>query len=658
MTDNSRVRVSIVGVIVVALFAALLARLWFLQISSGQTFEVQVDRRSLRTVQTESPRGQILSSDLTPIVSNRVVWALTVERTLSDAQRSVVFGRLAEALGGNYTLGLLERRFHDQRQSPLQPALLVLDTPEPARVTILEHHEDYPGVQVRQVTVRSYPQGSLAAQTLGYVGQINGDELKNRKGYVNGDTIGRSGIERVYEQYLRGRPRIDQYEVAPTGYPVGDPVKTRAGAVGDNVQLTINLKVQQVAEQTLADAELQARTNRLYKNKQGGLSPFTAPGGSIVVLNADTGGIVAMASNPTYDLGHFVGSITNSEWQLLNAKASHQPLTNRVTQGLYAPGSTFKLVTSTAANRDGVFGANQYFDDKGSITIGADKRSFHNANNEVLGPLSLQKALTESSDVYFYNIGYQFWQRWNANKNDATGLGIQQVAQEFGFGSKTGVELDEQRGRVPSPAWKAAFAKILYPNDKQKQLENSQWFPGDNVNFSVGQGDLVVTPLQLADAYAAFENGGTLYEPHVAQAVRAPDGTIVKSIAPKVVRRIAFDPYVHSVQLAGFQGAVSDPKGTAYSAFQGWNFAAVPLAGKTGTAQVTNQGDTSLFVGMFTVGARHYVVATVIEDAGFGSEVAAPASRRVIEQVAGLSLTPLTIAKTTGSNTGTSTGTD
>jgi penicillin-binding protein 2 len=655
MTDNSRVRVSIVGVIVVALFGALLARLWFLQVGSGETYEVRAEQRALRTVQTEMPRGRILDADGEEIVSNRVVWALSMDRDVDEKTRATVFGRLAELLGGRNTPGSLEKRFDDVRQSPLRPALIVVDTPPEARVTVSEHPDDFPGVTLQQLTVRSYPSGPIAAQVLGYVGEVNSDELKELEGYVNGDTIGRSGVEAAYEQELRGTPRRDTYEVDPTGRPVGEPVETRHGTVGQDVQLALDLDVQRVAEESLADAILKAR-ERTFKTETGQY-PFKAPGGAVVVLNAQTGGVVAMASFPTYNPSRFVGGITQEDWDALTHEGSGYPLSNRATQGLYAPGSTFKLVTGVAGTRYGVRGAYQWYEDNGYIVIGDDNRDFQNAGRKAHGGVDLRRALTVSSDVYFYDLGYQMWNRWAGGDTDS-GYAIQHVSREFGFAEKTGIEVSEAQGRVPDADWKTEFAKVLYPDDEAAQEENSRWYPGDNVNLSVGQGDLVVTPLQLANAYAAFANNGTLYEPHLAAVVKNAKGKAVERVEPKPRRTLQLDPATYQQMQAGFTGAVQDAEeGTAAPAFAGFPFGYVPVAGKTGTAQVastyedgTPRGDTSWFAGYFSAHGTQYVAVTVIEEAGFGSEVAAPVTRRVIESVVGLPLTPLVIKQTDASD--------
>jgi penicillin-binding protein 2 len=639
MTDNSRVRVSIVGVIAVALFGALFARLWFLQVGDGGAVEVQTAQRAQRVLQTESGRGQIFDAKGRPLVSNRVAWALTMDRERSRKQRAAVFGRLSELLGGRNTPESLERRFNDVRQSPLRPALIVIDTPEEARVRIAEHPDEYPGLEVRTLMLRSYPNGQTAPHVLGYVGEVNQDDLDAHDGYVTGDTIGRAGIEAAYEDELRGEPRLDTYEVDPTGRPVGEPVKTEDGTVGEDVQLTLDLDVQRVAEQSLASAIEQAKT-RSYKTELGQFE-FKAPGGAVVVLDAATSAVVASASFPTFSLAQFNGGITQDDWAVLTDEHGPKPLNNRAIQGLYAPGSTFKLVTAIAATRDGVISPDRWYVDKGSVLIGADKQPYENAGGDPKGPVNLSMAVSVSSDTYFYELGYEFWKRWNAGDANG-GYGIQRAAREFGFGSKTNVEISEAAGRVPDAEWKRAFVKELYDNEADQQA-NEPWWPGDNVNLSVGQGDLVVTPLQLANAYAAFFNGGTLNTPHIADVVTNEKGKVVERVRPKPLGRLQFDPATYNALMAGFSGAVNDEDGTAHAAFAGFPLDIVPVAGKTGTAQVDGTGDTSLFVGSVEVGSKKYVIATVIEDAGFGSEVAAPVTRRVMEQLAGLSITPLVL---------------
>jgi penicillin-binding protein 2 len=316
---------------------------------------------------------------------------------------------------------------------------------------------------------------------------------------------------------------------------------------------------------------------------------------------------------------------------------------NRATQGEYAPGSTFKLVTSLAMTQNGIRGIGDYYVDNGVVPL--DGTDFHNAGDEVFGPVNLEQALTVSSDTYFYTVGDEFWHIWKQG-DEQRGMGIQSKARELGFGRTTGIELDEADGRVPDPKWKADFARSYY-KDKKDQEDNAIWYPFDDIFPAVGQGDLTVTPLQLANAYAAFANNGTLWQPHVEKQVTDSNHRTIGTFGRKARRHLTLDPATRAAMLAGFTGAIADDKGTAHSAFQGFPLEQVPVSGKTGTAQVANKGDTSLFVGMFggTPENPRYIVAVVVEQAGFGSQTAAPIARRIIEKMSGLPTPPVVVTE-------------
>jgi penicillin-binding protein 2 len=640
MTDNSRVRVSIVGVVIVALFIALLARLWFLQMGAEEELRFQAVARSTRVVQTESPRGRILDRNGNVLVENVAEWAVTVDRTLDKDTRARVIGQLAEALAPQYTAEQLEQNFNDLRQTPLKPAIVAVGVPEPARIAILEHIENYPGTKVQKLTVRHYPQGQLAAHLLGYVGEISDEQLATRRddGYQEGETIGKDGAERAFEKELRGKPRREKVEVDPTGQPVGAPLDVDPGTIGNDVKLTVDASWQGAAELALAQGIESARQQQNENIKDKRFENLKAPGGAVVAMNVADGSIVAMASAPNYDPSQFVDGISQTEWSTLNDNPDH-PLVDRVTQGQYAPGSTFKLVSALAMNEWAIRGPDEWITDKGSVKLGKDQREFKNAGQAALGRLKLQGALTRSSDVYFYTAGNDFWQTWNNGDKDR-GLGLQKTAAELGFGANTGVELDEANGTIPDPEWKKAVANATWPTEKEKQ-ENGQWYPADDIFTAVGQGGVAVTPLQLANAYAAFANGGTLWKPHIEASVSAPDSpTPLSAFTPQAIRQINVPANVRAAMTAGFAGVTADPKGTAYAPFQGFPLDTIPVSGKTGTAQVgtraEGKGDTSLFAAYFPANAPQYVVVAVIEEGGRGAQTAAPIVRRVIEAINGL----------------------
>jgi penicillin-binding protein 2 len=642
MTDNSRVRVAIVGVVIIALFGALLTRLWFLQMGAEEELRFQAVARSTRTIQTESPRGRILDRNGVVLVENVAEWVVTVDRQLDDETRARVLGQLAEILAPAYTSAQLEENFHDLRQSPLKPAIVAVGVPEEARVAILERIEDYPGIRVQKLTVRHYPQGQLGAHLLGYVGEISDDQLESRRddGYLEGETIGKDGAERAFESDLRGTPRRERVEVDPTGQPVGPALDVEPGTIGNDVFLTIDANWQAATELALAQGIESARGQQNENMADKRYETLKAPGGAVVAMDVTDGSITSMASYPNYDVSQFVDGISQAEWSTLNDHPD-KPLVNRATQGQYSPGSTFKLVTSVAMTRYGIRGANDWINDQGSVRLGKDERLYRNAGSTRLGRLKLDGAITRSSDVYYYTGGNAFWQVWNSGDTER-GLGLQTTAREFGFGATTGIELDEGRGSVPDPDWKQEVANATWPTDEERR-ENGEWYPADDILMAVGQGGMSSTPLQLANAYAAFANGGTLFQPHIGMQVNDPANVPVRAVGPVALRQLPFDPNVRQQMMAGFAGVTADERGTAFAPFAGFPLDIIPVAGKTGTAQVGAQSegkaDTSLFAAYWPADAPKYVVVAVVEEAGMGSQTAAPIVRRVIEAMNGLAAT-------------------
>ncbi len=656
MTENSRVRVTMVGVVIVALFVSLVARLWFLQMGPDQKLGAQLAQLGERTLQIESPRGRILDRNGNVLAEDVAAWGITIDRNLKKTTLDKDLGQLAELLAPQGGVGALRAAYNSPRQSPLLPAVVYLNASLDQRLSILQRQSDYPGVNITQLTIRKYPEAdklndpALAAQVLGYVGEIDATQLKKlkSKGYQAGDIIGRDGIESAYESVLRGTPEIESVQVDPTGKQVGPATIVQPGTRGDDVKLTIDANIQHDAETALQNGITSARTLQDVTVKNS-YATLKATGGAVVVLDAHSGAVVAMASNPAFPPEFWVGGVSSANFAGLNDPANHFPLINRATEGQYAPGSTFKLVTSLAMNNSQIRNYAQYINAPACVTIG--NAPFCNDNNEANGSVNLSQALTVSSDTYFYTAGNEFWLSWKGG-NTAQGLGIQQQAKQMGFGAKTGVELSELSGRIPDPTWKQEFANANYKSATDRQ-QNGQWYPGDEVHLAVGQGDTVVTPLQLADAYAEFANGGTLVSPHIAQEVIGPDGKVLKLMVPKPRATTTFDPNVYNAMLQGFEGVTQDPKGTAYQAFQGLNIANIPggVAGKTGTAQVQGKGDTSLFASFFPAAAPQYVVVAVVEEGGHGAQIAAPIVRQVIESIEHLPVTPIAsnnIAGTTG----------
>jgi penicillin-binding protein 2 len=616
--ENSRLRLAVLGVVIVSLFAALFTRLWYLQVMDSDEFQVQAEQNQLRLVYEEAPRGRILDRQGRVLVDNRVSEAITVNRVEMKEHREEVVPRLAALLG--ISADELEKRIDDPRYSPYKPVPVAEDVPEEKIVYLKEHAADFPGVDEAKLARRSYPNGNLGAHVLGYVGEINDAELEGRraKGYKLGDSIGKAGVEQAYEEDLRGEPGITKLEVDSRGRVL----RTLASVPpeqGNDLQLSIDLDVQRLTEESLAKG-LDAARRTFDRNEK---KFFVAPAGSVAVLDPRDGSVLAMASNPTYEPGSFVNGIRPEVFAALNDPAAHHPLNNRVVQGEYAPGSTFKLPSAIAAMRRGLINERTSYDDKGELRVG--NRTFRNAGRKAWGRVNVTRGLAVSSDVFFYTVAAAFWNQRGQHGETP----IQDTAREMGMGEKTGIELPfERRGRLSDPA----VRKRLH-EDKPKAFPESRWFAGDNVNMAIGQGETVVTPLQLAVSYATFANGGTVWEPRLGARVLEQDGTVVRDIPAVSRRKVDLPPHIRNPIMAGLRGAITDPNGTAHGAFFG--FGAFPVAGKTGTAQVFGKQDTAIFAGFAPANDPQYTIAVVMEESGFGGSVAAPVARRIFAGLAG-----------------------
>lgn len=642
LIEGSRGRLTVIGVVIMFLFSALFARLWFLQVASGDSSTAAAAGNRVRVVYEPALRGRILDRNGKPIVDNAPVDVVTFDRhsSMPTAKRNRVVARLADQLG--LSIEEVDKRINDTDTWPFAPARVAVGVPPEVRTYLEEHKPDFPGVNVIRAAVRAYPDSSVAANLLGYVAEINPDELKahETEGYREGDLIGKDGVEKMFEEVLRGTPRKLRVEVDSRGR-ARHTFEERKPVAGKDVRLTIDLDIQRIAEQSLAQGMEGARAAR-----------YRAGAGAVVVLDPNDGSVVAMASSPTYDPTTFASGVPPEQFQALNSPASNFPLVNRAVSGLYAPGSTFKPFTAIAGLETGQIDPNASFLDQGYLDIGDPPQRRYNARGAAYGAVNLAGALTVSSDAYFYDVGRDMWQsyhRWEKAKgaghtpNDddiKKGYAIQQMADRYGFGHATGIGLGgEADGRVPDQAWKERVN--LDEPDPRQQRERSLWLPGDNVSLAVGQGDLLVTPLQLASGYATLANGGTLFTPRVADALLEPDTgldqpqEILRELPPQPVRKTDLSPETRSAVMQGLIGVTSSTSGTAREAFRG--FADGSVAGKTGTAEHTEGGkqDDSLFVGITHPEQPRYVVLTVVEEGGFGASVAAPVARRVIEGLEG-----------------------
>ncbi|HAS12036.1 MAG TPA: penicillin-binding protein 2 [Acidimicrobiaceae bacterium] len=644
--ESPRLRLGVLGIVVIALFVPLFARLWYLQVLSSESFTEAAEANRIRVVQVEAPRGRILDRDGTVLVDNRVSIVVTVDRVrfaeLEDADRTAMLERLAAELsryGSPATVEQLQDRVDDVRYSRYAPVPVAEDATEELKIYIEEHQELFPSVAVERVAVRRYPYGTRAAHVIGSVGEINDEELEERankpKTYIRGNQIGKTGVERIYEDDLRGMPGQTVFEVDA----MGDPVRiledlSTPPIPGDDVWLTIDIETQALSEDLLAQALEDARNRRV----SGDNLPNRGNAGSVVVTDPRNGEVLAMASYPVFDPADFVNGISSTRWEFLNSDEADKPILNRAIQGVYAPGSTYKLFTGLAAMVHGLRTPDQPFLDQGTFTI-EDCRgpgcTFRNAGSKAYGTVDMRRAMTVSSDAYFYSIGADFWNNRGRLGDEAQ----QETIRTFGFGQETGVPLpSEQDGRVPTPQQR----KAQYEANPELFL-TGDWFTGDNVIMTIGQGDVGVTPLQLANGYATFANGGTRYAPNIARKITrsgSPD-TIKRSFEPRINGRVEMDPVHRQALLDGLIGVTTRDGGTARATFAGFPNDTFPVAGKTGTAEVDGKADTALFAAFGPAPAPEFQVAIVLEESGFGGTAAAPVARALFDVFAGVAPMPV-----------------
>jgi penicillin-binding protein 2 len=670
--DRSRLRLGIIGIVTVSLFAALFSRLWFLQVIDVDQYSLASDNNRVRTVIEQAPRGRIFDRNGMLLVGNRRTVVVSVDfqgySALDRPEQRALLERLADELtrdqqlraervrsiGGSdpaseaVTVEWLEERLADPRFSHFKPVPVAQDVTEDLEVYLKEQPEAFPTVSADRVTVRMYEYGQLLAHVLGYVGSISETELaevqNTTKPYEPDDEIGKTGVEAAMEPQLRGIPGEVRYEVDARNRPVRQ-IGRQPPVPGNDVYLTVDINLQAVTEQSL-EAELLRRRGQPDQDRTG---LYKAPAGSSLVLDPNNGQVLALASFPTYDPSAFINGISSEAYTAITADESkdehHYPLTNRALQGQYAPGSTFKLATAYSALRKGLIGPGTTVNDTGTYKIqgcnGGDGSACvkQNAGRDPKGVVNLSKSLTVSSDVYYYKVGDDFWvRRREAGYGDAA---MQEGFLPLGFGEATGVDIGaEMTGRIPTPQWKKELAARIAPGDP----ERGRWRSGDSTNVAIGQGDVLVTPLQLANAYAAFANGGTLYVPQfVLHVTRGTSREVLPELAfaPEVIRQVDLPPQWRGPMLDGFKGVTAPGTGgTASTTFAGFPQENFQVAGKTGTAQVNQKQDTSLFVGFAPADAPRYVAVAVLEESGNGGNAAAPLVRRIFEPLAAGGLPP------------------
>jgi len=643
-SDSPRLRLSVLGVVTFSLFAALFARLWYLQVMANDEFQVAAEANRIRVVAVEGPRGRILDREGAVIVDNRVSVEVTIDRSvlgeLDDEDRHDVLARVADALarsGIPSTVADLEERIADQRFSPYVPVPIAGDVPEDLKIWIDEHADELPSVAADRVAVRRYPYGRLAAHVVGYTGKISkeeldavSDEVKEAKPYTLNDEIGKFGVEKLYENELRGTPGLQRIEVDANGDPVRI-IEEDLPRPGDDIVLNLDIDVQAVAEQALQSGLGRARVRNCANCEA---TPAGAVG-STVVMDPHNGGVLAMASFPNFAPAELVDGISGTEWAFLNDKANHYPLNNWALQGQYAPGSTFKPFTAQAGLAAGLLAPNTSIYDDGVFEVPnckGDSCTFRNDNSKAYGNVNLPRSLTVSSDFYYYSLGARFW-----IDQDLPGVGgpegMADKLKQWGFHADTGIDLpSEQAGRIPSPDWLEQYCDDVGSCSR----DDASWRTGKSVDMAIGQGEVLVTPLQLASAYATLGNGGTRWVPQIVREVQ--DGVtheVKRRIEPVAAATVEMTAEQRQAIVAGLVGVTTQEGGTAVGAFSTFPNAAFPIAAKTGTAQVNNKAPTALFGAFGPSADPSFAISVLMEESGYGGAVAAPVARRLFDVLSG-----------------------
>ncbi|MEA2196950.1 MAG: penicillin-binding protein 2 [Solirubrobacteraceae bacterium] len=659
LTPQLALRVTVIGGFALTMFAIILFRLWFLQVLSGTQYVAQAKQNRTRKVLVAAPRGEIVDRNGAVLVRSRQATAVQIvptqlpvpvrNATISQlahppaADRSL-YRRLAVVLGistarqkckvigyqnghqvtHHLRLGLVPCLVAQAvYQLPYNDATIATDVKQDVLFYLRERHLQFPGVDEPQVYLTSYPNTTLAAQVLGTVGAVTSAELKQPgfKGLPQSSVVGQTGLEAFYDRYLRGVDGAEQVEVDSLGNPI-KVLPQKPAIAGNTLKTSLDLKLQAAGQQSLAQS--------ISGNTPGGA------GGAFVAMNPQNGEIYAMGSLPSYDPNVFTKPISQSVYNSLISTVSGDPLNNRAVDGLYPTGSTFKPITATAALESGTWSLSDTYDDTGQYCFSQGGLCLTNAGHVANGVLDLVSAIKVSDDVFFYNLGAKL------NVDPTThpqGGPLQQWARLFGIGSSTGVDLPfESSGNLPDPTWRASISKVEVQYEHKHHVPcctiayPGPWTVGDNVNLAVGQGDVLVTPLQLAVAYSAIANGGTIVRPHIGlQVENNIADRVLQNIDPPPARHINISSTYLDAIRQGLREAASAPGGTS-TAVMG-NFP-LPVYGKTGTAQHTNQNDQAWYACYVpaTATTKPIAVVVTVEKGGFGAVAAAPVARQILSQ--------------------------
>lgn len=644
-------RVAVIGAVLLFLFAIVFFRLWYLQVLSGDSLAAEATRNRVRTIAVTAPRGNIVDRNGNTLVANEAALVLELEPSSLPKDERVAAAEYGQQLGKWFALDAETRKNTPRPQvAPLTDAALdkrykalarILKVPSKevrrrvvnsiyrlpyANATlrvnadqdltayVAERPDEFPGVSTARRFVRSYPQKQLGAQLFGQVGPVPVDEEGNAPERYRrlplSSFVGLNGLEWQYDQYLRGTDGKIRADIDAWGEVRSTPQEERPRS-GNELRLTIDLRTQRAAHRELSSTKF---------------NPTRSPGAA-VALDPRNGEVLALESAPSFDPSIFTRPLKESTFQELIDPNGPKPLFNRAISGTYPAASTFKTVTSFAALDTGVTTIGRVINDQGKIEI-ADLK-LQNAGAVALGPVTLIPALRMSSDIYYYKMG----QELNAKPNQP----LQRWAKRMGYGAQTGIDIpDEARGTIPDRKWREQLNELQAECVREKNFpcqisDGREWTLGDNINLAIGQGDIGVTPMQTAVAYATIANGGTVVRPHLARSTADRRGVTIESFTFKPKNEFEFEPTALAAVREGLRQAATAPGGTSTEVFANWPADRFPLYGKTGTAQRTGRPDQSWYAAYVDHPTRPIVVAVTTETGGFGAQSAAPIAAEMLK---------------------------
>jgi penicillin-binding protein 2 len=661
MSLRSRINLIIFQTLVFSLMFALFGRLFYLQILESDKYQDAAISIQSRDVVTPAVRGAITDINGVPMVVDLPGLVVSINRIELDKQQDKgvsVLSKVANLFGLEYSdiyqrtrlCGELPRdnRAGCWNGTRYQPIPLIGNASQDLALRIMENADLYTGVEVQSVPIRSYPslENENVAHVLGYVGAVTDEDLKNPEvNYYRNEVVGKSGLEVQYNQFLRGTPGVRTFLVNRKEV-VTKQNKNIQAIAGNNLITNIDAKLQSGVEKALAAAVQRARA-----------SGFRGDSGAAIVLEIKTGRVLAMASYPTYDPTIWQKGLTVKQAQDLFSEAKGVPALSRPLQGLFAPASTFKAISVVAA-ADAGYSLNTSYNCPAFVEIGT--RTFKNFGSVGAGRIPLDLGLAISCDSLWYQMAYDEWVRDGGLRPKSSPSDyFFKAAKAFSIGVLTGIDLpSELKGRLPDRQWKQNWYeqnKDFYCNYKDRAkkadltpylieiarencLDGNKIRAGDAVNFSIGQGDTLVTPLRLAQIYAAIANDGVYYKPQVARAIVDVDGKIVKEFKPEIADTIKIEQSTWDFLHRGLRMVVT--KGTAAGVFAGFP---VEVSGKTGTAQVFGRNpngspkdDTSWFAGYGPTADPQYAVVMMVSQGGFGASTSGLGVRNIFETLFGV----------------------